>query len=264
MGDLHGYVCTSIEEAVAKNPERMIVATRDGNVVHSITEQVKVLAPEMNVVGLTEVISSSYSLTDSKYQKSYCDEYSNQCIFEENLVFGRIDIWFEGSNNIIRIKKSVKIDSHLQCFVEGEGNYLEIGEKTTISSLYVALAEHGSITIGKDCMLGTDIEIYQSTFHPIFDRTTGKRVNPSKNVKIGDHVWIGAHAGLMSGFEIGNGSVIGYGSISSGSFGSEVVVAGSPARVIREGIQWERDAIRNYELNHVSDSIAWKTRLENE
>jgi hypothetical protein len=49
--------------------------------------------------------------------------------------------------------------------------------------------------------------------------------------------------------------------VSSGHFGSGVVIAGSPARVIREGIKWERDTVGIYEVKHVSESLEQKHRL---
>jgi acetyltransferase-like isoleucine patch superfamily enzyme len=256
-----GDTCTSVEAAIAKNPEVMIVATRNWNIVNSVMSQVRALAPELKVIGLKEAIGSSYSFADSEYQNCYRDECGNECYFEENLVLGRMDFSFEGCNNTVRIGKGVRIDSNLHCMVFGDGNDFEIGDGTTISSLHVRLAEHGSITIGKDCMLAGDIEIFQAAFHPIFDAATGKRENPSKPVRIGDHVWIGEHAGLMSGFEIADGSVIGYGAVSSGHFGSGVVIAGSPARVIREGIEWERDTVGIYEMNSVSESLERRSRV---
>ena len=39
-------------------------------------------------------------------------------------------------------------------------------------------------------MLSSGIEFFQYEWHPIFDSVTGKRINKSEDIVIGDHVWI--------------------------------------------------------------------------
>ncbi|HON93628.1 MAG TPA: acyltransferase [Sedimentisphaerales bacterium] len=51
---------------------------------------------------------------------------------------------------------------------------------------------------------------------------------------IGDGVWIGGGAIVLSGVSIGPHSVVGAGSVVTKSFPEGVVIAGNPARVIRE------------------------------
>ena len=50
------------------------------------------------------------------------------------------------------------------------------------------------------------------------------------------------------------GSIIGYGSVSSGQFGENVTVAGSTAKVIKENIEWTRDYLGFCGLDNISDS----------
>jgi tetrahydrodipicolinate N-succinyltransferase len=76
--------------------------------------------------------------------------------------------------------------------------------------------------------------------HPIFDVRTGLRVNPSRSITIGDHVWLGRFATVLGGVSIGEGTVIGYGSVVTRNIPNNCVAAGSPARVVRRDIAWER------------------------
>ncbi|WP_354298600.1 DapH/DapD/GlmU-related protein [Pseudarthrobacter sp. PvP022] len=52
-------------------------------------------------------------------------------------------------------------------------------------------------------------------------------------MKIGDDVFIGARSIILKGVEIGNGSVIGAGSVVSASIPAGVVAAGNPCTVLR-------------------------------
>ena len=48
---------------------------------------------------------------------------------------------------------------------------------------------------------------------------------------IGDDVWIGANAIITAGVEIGDGAVVGAGSVVRRSVPAGAIVAGNPARV---------------------------------
>ena len=52
-------------------------------------------------------------------------------------------------------------------------------------------------------------------------------------IKIGNGVWIGAHATILSGVTVGNGSVIAAGAVVTKDVPERVVVAGVPAKIIK-------------------------------
>lgn len=56
----------------------------------------------------------------------------------------------------------------------------------------------------------------------------------SERVDIGDNVWIGAKACILPGVTIGEGVIVGAGSVVTKSLPPRVVAAGNPARVLRE------------------------------
>jgi len=53
-------------------------------------------------------------------------------------------------------------------------------------------------------------------------------------VRISDGAWIGAVAIVLKGVEIGEGTIVGAGSVVTKSVGANLVVAGNPARLIGE------------------------------
>jgi len=53
-------------------------------------------------------------------------------------------------------------------------------------------------------------------------------------VKIGNHCWIGAGAIILKNVELGDGCVVGAGAVVTKSFPNGSVIAGVPARLIRQ------------------------------
>lgn len=85
--------------------------------------------------------------------------------------------------------------------------------------------------MGNNVMLGPFVRIITSN-HPL-DPDNRKAV-VSKPVTIGDNVWIGANAVILPGVTVGENSVIGAGSIVTRDVPDNIVVAGNPARRIRD------------------------------
>lgn len=123
--------------------------------------------------------------------------------------------------------------------MEDNGCELAIGDNTYIVSCFFAIRDNDtSITIGDDCMFSAQTIVRTSDAHSILEG--GKRINPGKNVIIGDHVWVGYGANILKGSIIESHSVIGTQSVVAGLHVPEgSVAAGNPARVVRTGVDWD-------------------------
>lgn len=121
------------------------------------------------------------------------------------------------------------------------GGSIHVGAGTTMVKGGLQVHETGTITIGKDCMISRLVYVSVSDIHPIYDRDSGERLNPAASVSIGDHVWLGLRSMIMKGSEIGDGAVVAAGAVVSGQVPPHTIVAGSPARVVRENVEWRRD-----------------------
>jgi acetyltransferase-like isoleucine patch superfamily enzyme len=60
------------------------------------------------------------------------------------------------------------------------------------------------------------------------------------DTRIGERCFVGAHALILPGITIGEGSIVGAGSVVTRDVPSGTIVAGNPARVVREGIRTYR------------------------
>jgi len=57
---------------------------------------------------------------------------------------------------------------------------------------------------------------------------------PDRPIKIGKNCWIGANAVILPGVELGDNVIVGAGAVVTKSFPANVIVAGNPARIIKE------------------------------
>ena len=57
-------------------------------------------------------------------------------------------------------------------------------------------------------------------------------------ISIGNHVWIGAGATILKGVTIGDNAIIGAGSVVTKDVPPNTIVAGNPAHIIRQRIEW--------------------------
>lgn len=111
---------------------------------------------------------------------------------------------------------------------------ISIGRGTWINNNFAAIAAHTSITIGRECLIGFNVEILDSDFHGIrVHERRSSRPEWAKPVSIGNKVFIGSNVKIMKGTTIGAGSVIANGSIVVNDVPPGVVAGGNHAKVLK-------------------------------
>ena len=93
-----------------------------------------------------------------------------------------------------------------------------------------------SVTIGDLCAISDNVQILDSDFHEI--STSDYTSIACQPITIGNHVWIGRSAIILKGVTIGDGAIIGAGSVVTRSVPPKCLVAGVPARIIKENVEW--------------------------
>lgn len=115
------------------------------------------------------------------------------------------------------------------------GARISIAEDVGISG--ATICSTLQITIGARTMLGANATVIDTNFHPL--ESAGRRFapipdpDPDDAVVIGADVFIGAGAFVLPGTRIGDGSVVAAAAVVKGDVPAGVVVAGNPARVVR-------------------------------
>lgn len=117
---------------------------------------------------------------------------------------------------------------------------VSIGGKCSSNvNCHININETANIYVGNECLFGPDVTIACSDAHKVIDVATGRRINEPEDIHIGDNIWLAARVSVWKGSNIGSGSVVGFGSFLNSEYPEAALIAGSPARVIREGVRWE-------------------------
>lgn len=172
---------------------------------------------------------------------------NNRIIIENGTIIKNTLFHIYGDNNEIRIEKDVTLhEEGSSLWIDGDSNKIIIGRNTSIRSAHLCAQEINTcIEIGSNCMLSNTIEIRTSDSHAIYDRINQRRINPAKSVKIEDKVWISAKVVIMKGVTIRTGSIVGYGSLVTKDVPPNSLVAGRPAKLIKENIFWTKELPSN-------------------
>lgn len=117
-----------------------------------------------------------------------------------------------------------------------DGGHLELGNHSYMNMSLIQCANH--ITIGDNCAIAGDVLIQDTDFHPILDED-GNPKPMSKPIYIGNHVWICAKAVILKGVTIGDGAIVAAGTVVTKDVPARCVVAGNPAKVVRENVVWK-------------------------
>lgn len=148
------------------------------------------------------------------------------------------DIFLRGKGHSLIIEDGVRLHN-MWIKIIGEGNTVHIGPKSTFGSGHIISGGNKTvISIGKNCMIADEVDIWGTDTHSIYQN--GNLVNPPASITIGDHVWIGKDVAILKGVNIGDNAVIGMRSLVTKDIVAGTLNVGSPAKAIRQDIDWNR------------------------
>lgn len=130
------------------------------------------------------------------------------------------------------IQKPFTISTGADIYI-GEGAELELGGGYIMNSAHIRCLK--KIKIGEDVAIARDVIILDSDRHEIlYDGYV-----QTKEISIGNHVWIGSRVTILKGVKIGDGAIIAAGSVVSKDVPAKTLVGGIPAKIIKDNVTWK-------------------------
>lgn len=141
-----------------------------------------------------------------------------------------------GKINILSHPFSNMFGLSQRCIIVAKnGGKIIINEGVGMSGCTIYSME--SITIGRNTDIGSGCKIIDNDFHPLpySERYPVERLDLLKKrpVVIGEGCFLGANSIILKGTTLGKNVVVGAESVVSGTFPDNVIIAGNPARIIK-------------------------------
>jgi acetyltransferase-like isoleucine patch superfamily enzyme len=173
---------------------------------------VKIIAPLRP--GLVRIGTDETGLYDKKHNRPVWENMGT--------------VIFHGLGNI---KYGAKI-------IVGINATLEMGDNFRLSSGSSVIC-YKSIKFGYNCRISWDTQFIDTDFHRVFD-SNHNHVNPDKEIILGNDCWIGNHCLIQKGTHLRNIIVVASNSmVNIDCPESNIILAGSPAKVLRTSITWD-------------------------
>uniref|UniRef100_A0A7S4HVL1 Maltose/galactoside acetyltransferase domain-containing protein n=1 Tax=Vannella robusta TaxID=1487602 RepID=A0A7S4HVL1_9EUKA len=112
------------------------------------------------------------------------------------------------------------------------GSNIYVGENFYMNFNCVIL-DVAPVTMGNNVFIAPNVQIYTAT-HPITAKERISGLELGKAITIGDNVWLGGNCVICPGVTIGNNAVVGAGAVVVKDVPCNVVVAGNPAKIIKQ------------------------------
>ncbi|WP_294349351.1 acyltransferase [uncultured Clostridium sp.] len=138
-------------------------------------------------------------------------------------------------NGKIELGDRVCIERNVNLTVFGEGS-ITCGSRVYINA-NTCLTSLESISIAEDCIIGPNVSIFDHDHDVKKDICKGIKKGRhylSAKIIIDKNVWIGANSVILKGVTIGEGAIIAAGSVVTHDVKAYTVVAGVPARKIKD------------------------------
>lgn len=174
-----------------------------------------------------------YTIGNTKIGKNFSLIFENpdcKVVLGSNVHIGN-NVVFHCDGKEILIGDNTYIDHNV--VIRLWGGKVIIGDRVYINSFCV-LNGHSSLTIGNDVLIGMQVAIIPSN-HVYKNKSLAINLQGIEDLPIiiNDNVWIGSGAKILSGVEIGQGSIIGSNAVVNKKITDHKIAVGVPARIIK-------------------------------
>ncbi len=176
-----------------------------------------------------------------------CLEKTAQIELHNNVIFGWCNMRRSRLETALYMAKNSKLtigggknNGHTKI---GYGSYIQIGDNAELHigdsfiNREVKIICNKKIEIGDGCIIamGTVIRDNDGSHHRILSPDYAN----ARPVKIGNHVWLGENSMVLKGVVIGDGAIVAASSVVTKDVPPHCLVAGAPAKIVRENVEWE-------------------------
>lgn len=162
---------------------------------------------------------------------------SNSIIIGRDCLLTNTTVSITGEHNQLIIDDNVRFMGPCRIIMNGNAK-LHIKWNAGIRGVEFNM-NGANIEVGELCMFSYGITLRNHDSHKVICSETNKILNPPKDIVLGKHVWVAQGASILKGCHIGENSVVGFGSVVTKSCASGSILAGNPARVVKENISWD-------------------------
>lgn len=169
-----------------------------------------------------------------------------------SLSIGSIKIGSQGSDmfpkseTILNIKGDLEIEDKLvlgigSSIISLPGSVIRFGKNAIVGARNLIYCER-KIELGNDFLTSWDCQIMDSDTHKVIDAQTRHFNDVSKEVIIGNHVWLGNGVIVNKGTKLPNNTIVASRSLCNKDYselGEKCVIAGSPAKMVSNNKMWE-------------------------
>ena len=159
------------------------------------------------------------------------------------LLYKSLVVNFKGNNKQFSVKPSNKNINNVKfTSIRGNNQIFTIGENFSCGGIEVQMNDGDEkFTIGDGGLFSWGIKVRTSDGHSVVDMTTNKAINLPKDVHIADRVWVSEDVSFLKGAQIPADCVVGSRAVVTKAFSqSNCVIAGFPAKVVKDNIRWDR------------------------
>lgn len=121
----------------------------------------------------------------------------------------------------------------------GEKGVVHIGVGGYINCNSTVIIMH-SLSIGNNCAISWNCQFLDDDFHEMIYNNDNNSNNKNNSIFVGNSVWIGCNVKVYKGSYIADGCVVASDTIIKGKFQTpNCIIAGTPARIVKENINWK-------------------------
>lgn len=216
-------------------------------------EKISAFTEVENLKSNKVLVNSDKSCCDSNTTITFQGE-NNILVVEDGVRLHSSKINFNANNSIIYLSSNKHI-YYLNVSVFNDSAVYFGKDSYFNGALNISVSEYQNVIIGADCLFSFGIWIRTADPHVLYDAQTKERINKSKGVFLGDHVWIGQNVYLLKGTCVGSGAVVGAASVVSGKkLASNCCYGGNPAKLLKENVFFSHNCVNGWLPNDTKKS----------